>query len=157
MTCTKAQLRARDVMTPEPVCVEPSTTIRQLARILEENEVSGSPVVDSAGALVGVVSRTDLIRRCAEGTTEVPPKYLFEMIADQGGGDDDEVEVSAEALICVDDFMTPDVVTAGPDAPVSEIARLMYERRIHRVIIADEERFPLGIVTSLDLLGVFPK
>ncbi len=60
-----AHLTARDVMTLEPVCVGPATTIRELARLFEENEISGAPVVNRSGRLVGVVSTTDLVRTLA--------------------------------------------------------------------------------------------
>jgi CBS domain-containing protein len=155
--CTPAPtvpgLRAQDVMVPEPVCVEPSTTIRQLARVFEENEISGAPVVDQEGRVIGVVSKTDLIRRCSEGTADIPPAYLFEVVCEQDG--DDDGDVIPEPLVCVDDFMTPDPVTVTPGAPLRRIARLMFEGRIHRVVVVDEEKFPVGIITSLDMLGAF--
>lgn len=147
-------LTAKDIMVPEPVCVEPSTTVRELARVFEENEISGAPVVDRQGRVIGIVSKTDLIRRCSEGTLEVPPAYLFEVLAEQGAEDD---EVVPEQLVCVEDFMTSDPVTVAPDTPAGEIARLMSEGRIHRVVVVDESRFPVGIVTSLDMVGAFPR
>ncbi len=154
MTALRNDVTARDVMVHEPVCVEASTTIRQLARVFEENEISGAPVVDQHGRVIGVVSKTDLIRRCSEGTLDVPPAYLFEVLHEQGAEDE---EVIPEQLVCVEDFMTPDPVTVTPDTPAGEIARLMCEGRIHRVVVVDEGRFPVGIVTTLDLLAVFPR
>ena len=76
---TKTARLAKDVMTPEPVCVEPSTSIRELAEVFETNEVSGVPVIDEEGKVIGVVSKTDLIRRCSEGLGDRPPAYLFEV------------------------------------------------------------------------------
>jgi CBS domain-containing protein len=156
MSTTNTELKAKDIMVVEPVCVEPSTTIRELALIFEENEISGAPVVNQQGTLVGVVSKTDLIRRCSEGTADVPPAYLFEVLSDQGAEDDGPSEVVAEPLICVEDFMTEDAVTVTPNTPVPQIARMMHEKRIHRVVVVDSEKYPLGIITSLDLLRVFP-
>lgn len=153
MSAVKSELKAKDVMVHEPVCVEPSTTIRQLARVFEENEISGAPVVDQEGKVIGVVSKTDLLRRCSEGTADQPPGYLFEVISDQGGED---AEVIPEPLVCVDDFMSVDPVTVTPDDTLPKVARLMFENRIHRVVVVDKERFPVGIITTLDLLGAFP-
>jgi CBS domain-containing protein len=153
MTQIKAELRARDVMTADPVCVSPSTTIRELARVFEEHEISGAPVVDQEGRVVGVVSKTDLIRRCSEGTGDIPPAYLFEILSEQGA--EGESEVIPEPLICVEDFMTEDPLTVLPTVAAATVAREMFERRIHRVIVVDDENFPVGIITSLDLLGVF--
>ncbi len=157
MNTVKTELKARDVMTTEPVTVEPSATIRQLARVLEENEISGVPVVDQSGRLVGVVSQTDLIRRCSEGTVDIAPAYLFEVLGDQGGEDEDGREVVPEAAVCVEDFMTDDPITVTPDTPAGEVARRMSESRIHRVVVIDPGNFPVGIITSLDLLRVFPR
>ncbi|TSA40207.1 CBS domain-containing protein, partial [bacterium] len=49
-----------------------------MAEIFEDNEISGAPVVNEAGVVIGVVSKTDIIRRCSEGTIDVPPAFLFE-------------------------------------------------------------------------------
>ena len=152
MHAVKTMLRARDVMTADPVSVPPSAGIRALARLLEEHEISGAPVVDHQGRLIGVVTKTDLIRRCSEGTDEIPPAYLFEILGEQGGDEG----VMPEPLVCVEDFMTEDPVTVTVQTPVPEIARLMSDKRIHRVIVVDREEFPVGIITSLDLLRVFP-
>jgi CBS domain-containing protein len=156
MASVRQELRARDVMTADPVCVGPSATIRDLGRIFEEHEISGVPVVDQQGRIIGVVSKTDLIRRCAEGTDDIPPAYLFEILGEQGDGSEPS-EVIPEPLICVEDFMTQDPITVAPDVGVTAVARLMTERRVHRVVVADDEDFPVGIITSMDLLEAFAR
>ena len=131
MTTLRSMPRAKDVMVPEPVCVEPSTTVRQLARIFEEHEISGAPVVDKEGRVIGIVTKTDLIRRCSEGTLDVPPAYLFEVLSDQGAEDD---EIIPEALVCVEDFMTEDPFTAEvrfSSAPAAA-AGVCAEAGVHR-------------------------
>lgn len=152
---------AQNIMTAEPVCAEPSTTIRQLARLFEENDISGCPVVDQEGKVIGVVSKTDLIRRCAEGTADVPPAYLYEVVCEQGDGEGEGMGDLAspipEPLICVQDFMTESAVTVPPTAQVHKVAALMAEKHIHRVVVVDEEHFPLGMITTLDILRVFPR
>ena len=153
MPALKSDLKAEDVMVNEPVCVERAMTIRELAQVFEENEISGAPVIDEEGRVIGVVSKTDLIRRCSEGAVDMPPAYLFEVLSEQGGEDE---EVIPEPLVCVEDFMTDDPVTVTANTPVGHVARLMFEKRIHRVIVVDHDKFPIGIITSLDLLGVFP-
>lgn len=155
MHAVKTELRARDVMTADPVCAKPSMTIRDLARLFEEHEVSGLPVVDHQGTVIGVVSKTDLIRRCAEGTDDLPPAYLFEVLSEQGE-EDETAEVIPEPLVCVEDFMTEDPLTVSPDVPAAAVAKLMYENRIHRVIVVDGGKYPIGIITSMDLLSAFP-
>lgn len=156
MSLVKTELKARDVMTADPVCIGPSGTIRELARLFEKHEVSGLPVVDQAGKVIGVVSKTDLIRRCSEGTDDIPPAYLFEVLSEQGG-DEETSEVIPEPLVCVEDFMTEDPLMVGPHLSAAAVARMMFEKRVHRVIVVDDEKFPLGIITTMDLLGAFPQ
>ncbi len=149
-------LDAQDVMIAEPVCVLPSTTIRELARTFEDHAISGAPVVNSGGSLIGVVSKTDLIRRCTEAAGDMPPAYLFELLFDQGDGGDTP-HVLPEPLVCVEDFMTDDPVVVSRCTPATAVADLMFTRRIHRVIVVDGANVPVGIITSLDLLGVLPR
>ena len=157
MSLVKTELKARDVMTADPVCVSPSVRIRELARVFEAHEISGAPVTDQEGKVIGVVSKTDLIRRCSEGTDDIPPAYLFEVLSEQGVDEDESSEVMPEPLVCVQDFMTEDPLMVGPELSAAAVARLMFEKRVHRVIVADDEKFPLGIITSMDLLGAFPQ
>jgi CBS domain-containing protein len=151
MSTTKAPLTARHIMTNEPTCVDQTTTIRQLARLFEENEISGCPVVDEEGRVVGVVSKTDLIRQCFEGARDLSPDSLLDVISD-----DEEQELIPDNLVRVEEFMTENAATVTPATPIAKVVSLMVERRIHRVVVVDEENFPTGIITSLDLLKLFP-
>ncbi|MFN7020161.1 MAG: CBS domain-containing protein [Phycisphaerales bacterium] len=153
MSQVKSELKAKDIMTPDPVCVTPATRIRELALVFEEHEISGVPVVDQQGKVVGVVSKTDLIRRCSEGIDDLPPAYLFEILSEQGDAELSS-EVMPEPLICVEDFMTEDPLTVAPDLSVGAVAKLMSDKRIHRAIVTDPEGFPLGIITSMDMLAL---
>lgn len=152
MASTGTEMTARDVMTSEPVCVDPTMSIYDLAHVFDEDEISGVPVVDAEGTLIGVVTKTDLIRKCLDGSIETPPAYLFASLGDQGTYDE-VADVSPDAEIHAEEFMTEDPVTAGPDASLPVLARLMAEDGIHRIVIVDESGYPLGIVTSLDLLS----
>lgn len=146
---SQPSLRASDIMTAEPVCIDLGSTIRQVARLFDEHEISGAPVVDSAGRLVGVVSRTDLVRRYTSGEDDRDPRMLAELFSYEN---EDDEGLMPEQIIAVDDFMTDDPVTAGPAAPVKDVAAKMVAARVHRVIIVDRDNTPIGIVTSLDLV-----
>ncbi len=152
MTRFRTGTSAREIMSTDPVCAEPSMTLRQVSRLLVENDISGAPVVDESGRLVGVISKTDLIRRLAEGGMAVAPAFFFESLEDSG---EDVGEAVPETEIRVEDCMAEDPITASPDATAKEIALLMCNAGVHRVIVVDEEGFPEGIITTLDLLGVF--
>jgi CBS domain-containing protein len=150
MNAVKGYRIAQHIMSKEPVCAEPSMTIRQLARLLEENEISGCPVSDAEGRVIGVVSRTDLVRCCTEGTRDYSPGALFGVLSDESD------DVIPEPTVRVEDFMSEGAATVSPNTALERVAALMVERRIHRVVVVDRENFPLGIITSLDLLGAFP-
>jgi len=143
-------LTARDVMTPDPVCATLGMSIRQLAELFGRHRISGAPVVKPDGTLAGVVSKTDLFRRCAVGTDGTPCQYLFDLL--EGGA---AAGPSTESLIVVGDFMVENVVTASPADPVAALAAVMVERRVHRIVIIDAARKPVGIVTTLDLLKTY--
>jgi CBS domain-containing protein len=142
-----------DLMTREPLHVEEDATLRDVARLFEDYEISGAPVVSASGTLVGVVSKSDLIRRCMEGLNDEAPGYLFELLSEDAGED---MEFTPENTVTVQDFMSTDLVTAVPDEPVATVARRLAEARVHRAIVVDPQNHPVGIVTSLDILGAFP-
>lgn len=151
---TRTALTAAEIMTKEPVSVTPAMSLREFQQTLNELEVSGAPVIDSAGRLVGVASSTDMIRRMSEGTLDVPPAFMFDLLSDQGDIDQD---FEHDVDITVQDIMTEDPVSVTAEEPVSAIARLMAENGIHRVVVVDTDRYPIGIITTLDLLRVFPQ
>lgn len=143
-----------DVMTKEPVCVNGGMSIRELREVFADNEISGAPVIGTNGEVIGVVSLTDLIREISEGTLDVPPAFMFEELREQSDAD---MEIEPEYDVTVDDFMTPDPVTVTADESISKVARLMGENQIHRVVVVDDKNFPVGIVTSLDVLRAWPR
>lgn len=153
-TAATKSVTVQDVMTKEPVCFERGATIREIARTFEEFEISGAPVVDTDGRAIGVVTKSDLIRRCTEGTPDQPPGYLFELLSEEAGEDQ---ELVPEPLIVVDDFMSTDLVTARADEAVSLVARRLADAKVHRAVVVDKDMYPIGIITSLDILKVFPK
>ena len=147
-------LTARDIMTKEPTCASPGMSLHEFQQLRNELEVTGAPVINAGGKLVGVASTTDMIRRMGEGTLDVPPAFMFDLISDQGGvASDFEHEVN----IFVEDIMTSEPVSVSPDEQVSAIAQQMAQGSIHRVIVVDKENYPIGIITSLDVLKVFPQ
>jgi CBS domain-containing protein len=143
---------AQDIMTARPVCAKVGMTIRAVARIFDEHQVSGAPVVDAKGRLVGVVSRTDLVKRYSVAGDDRDPMMLVELFGSTRGAAGSGLEPSG--LLLIEDFMTTDPVTAEPSTPVQEVANRMLAGRVHRVIIVDAKLAPVGVVTSLDLVRV---
>ena len=150
---------ARDIMTADLLTVTPDTTLTQFARILTEDEISGCPVVAVDGRLVGIASKTDLISRLLEGRHDFASSPDLRgllglgeegLVAGRGTAEQSEEEV----LGTVEDIMQPDPVTVLPDASVLDVARVLAENRIHRVLVQEKGKL-LGIITSLDMIGHF--
>jgi CBS domain-containing protein len=141
------QLTARDLMTPDVVTVPPETPVVAVARLLAERGISAVPVMDKAGALQGLVTEADLIRRLA-GQEDAPKGWFASLFADPGT----EAERYARTHgATAADIMSQEIVSVGEAATATEIAHLMEERQIRRVLVVEAGRLR-GIVSRADLL-----
>lgn len=143
---TLFELTAENLMSSDVVCIPATTSLRAAARLLVEAGVSGAPVVDEEGRCLGVLSKTDLARFLAS-RNPAPPREGEEFTADWQMGDVDALpgdEVSR--------YLTRGALSAGMRTPISELAALMSDARVHRVLITDPRGKVLGIVSSLDVL-----
>jgi len=145
-------LKAKDVMTPDVVTVSPSTSLKALGRILAEHNITGAPVVNDDGRIVGIVSQTDLMLsqiRTQTGNKDYEDIFdLFSASPEVGG----EPQVRyGHAPRWVEDIMTKHVVIASEDMGVVELASLLAEKGIHRIPVARDGKL-VGIVSALDLL-----
>jgi predicted transcriptional regulator len=148
----------KDVMNPDIMTVADDMTTDELARYLTEREISGAPVVNSQGHLVGVVSMTDIGRQLAEPSEFVSSRRSEFYDAGEDAGDDAPLESLEQRFIddsavAVRDVMTPVVHQVPATAPIAEAARIMVEHHIHRLVVT-QAREPVGIITSMDLLRV---
>ena len=153
MSAIQTRIRfVRDVMSKEPVCAFAHESAHTLAKMLDENDISGMPVVDAQERVIGVVSKTDLLHRCIEGPITSRAGSFFAFLAEGLDADIDPDELGS-----IQDMMTEDPYCVSPDDPVGEVAHRMSADRIHRAIVVDEARRAVGIVTSLDLLRAVPR
>jgi CBS domain-containing protein len=142
---------AADIMHKDVITVRENQTVKELARILLDARISGAPVLNHSGKLVGVVSQTDLVRSVREDAQpHEAPAYHQDVrwLGSQG------FQVETPEYHLVRDVMTPAVISADVEAPVVDVARLMAGKHIHRVIITHRGRLA-GIVTSMDILKAF--
>jgi CBS domain-containing protein len=160
-------LTARDVMTPEVMAVSADLTLREVARFLIDREITGAPVVDGRGCLLGVVSLADIARAFGElenagGTaprrlTSRPPEALELLFAEdpvEESSVEEELadeELAEEPPLQVWDVMSNPVLSVGPDTPLEEVARTMLQARFHRVMVTSGEKL-VGVVSSMDLV-----
>src|SRR5262249_18414619 len=145
--CGGAAMRAADVMTPDPVCISPDASITDAIRLLLERKFSGLPVVDARGALVGIVTEGDLLRRTETGTQRKRPGWI-EFLMGPGRLATEYVQTAGRK---VSDVMTPQVRTVTEDAPLVEIVHLMERYQIKRVPVVRDSKL-VGIATRANLL-----
>lgn len=145
-------LRARDVMQANVLSVPPELTLAALEDYLLAKRISGAPVVED-GKVIGIVSRSDVVRclslerslsgLIAEGlaSPEEPPSAV-RLPADL------EERLTAHT---VRDAMVVDPVVVAPDTPIADVARMLHERHIHRVLVIDRGTLR-GVISTLDLV-----
>jgi CBS domain-containing protein len=150
--------RVGEVMNPDIMTVPDEMTTDDLVRYLNEREISGAPVVDDQGHLIGVVSMTDIGRHLAEPSEFAfsgPSEFYRDTADDVTLEDLGQRYVEARATT-VRDVMTPAIHQVSVDAPVAEAARLMVDRHIHRLVVIQGKE-PVGIITSMDLLRIIAR
>lgn len=150
-------ITAADLMNPQVLAVRDDLTLRELAAFLIHNQITGAPVEDAAGRLVGVVSTVDIAEAMLAGREEGVAGEGDEGMDEDGDEepDDDDLDVLrlAGGDLLVRDLMTPLVDSVPEDATVPEIARRMLDSHVHRLLVIREGK-PVGIVTTSDLLGL---
>jgi len=134
--------RVKDIMTTHFVAVRPDAPYREMIAALRAYRVSGLPVIDAEGIVVGVVSETDLLtRRAMAGRPGWLPRRGH----------------VAAAELTASDLMTEPAVTTSPDELVSSVARLMSSRKLRRLPVVDRHGHLVGIVCRSDVLSVFSR
>ncbi len=140
-------LTARDLMTIDVVTVPPETPVVAMARLLADRGISAVPVLDKDGAVKGIVTEADLIRRLA-GEADKPSGWLSNLFADPA---EQAKRYARTHGATAADVMTEDLVTVDEDISATRIAALMEERNIRRVLVVREGRLR-GLVSRADLL-----
>jgi CBS-domain-containing membrane protein len=143
-------LTAADLMSGPVVTIPKEMSLQGAAHLLARFSISGAPVVDTDGRCVGVLSTTDFVSWAerAEQTTRRIGGY-----ADCAHTAWQVLDVENFPEDAVARYMTPDPVTVAPDAHISDLARMMTDAHIHRVIVVDGQHQPVGIVSSTDILA----
>ncbi|HEX6454863.1 MAG TPA: CBS domain-containing protein [Trebonia sp.] len=137
----------KDIMSTHVIAVRRNATYKQMASRLREMHVSAFPVVDDDSKVIGVVSESDLLAKQALGD-KVPGEF--------GGMMRSRDQAKAEGITAAD-LMTGPPVTIGPDDTVAHAARLMYDRRVKRLPVVDDDGRLVGIVARSDVLSVYDK
>lgn len=146
-------MKVGEAMTAEVRSVEPDTPLKDVARLLTDEAISGVPVVDN-GTLVGVVSEADFLTIEAQGTPKPKPKRGALWWA-WAARDADEPAERFHAVTAGQAMSAPPI-TISSDRPLSEAAGLMVQRRINRLPVVDGGRL-VGIITRADVVRAFAR
>jgi CBS-domain-containing membrane protein len=137
----------KDVMSTHVIAVRQRAGYKEMAAMLRDQRVSAFPVIDDDNKVIGVVSETDLLAKEAlEGTV---PRTLQSLTRQR-------VRSQVNGLTAAD-LMTKPAVTIGPDKPVTDAARLMFNRRVKRLPVISDDGTLIGIVTRSDVLSVYSR
>ncbi len=140
-------MKAQDIMTREVTTIRPETSVREIAGLMMEKNISGVPVVGDDGAIVGIVSEGDLLHR-AEVGTERKHKWWFQFFADSDAA---AREYAKAHGLSARDVMSRYVISVRDDADLRDVADILDSHRIKRVPVLHDGRL-VGIVSRRDLV-----
>jgi CBS domain-containing protein len=148
-------LTAGDVMTKEVITVKKETTIRELAELFARHRISSAPVVDNSGAMIGIVTETDLVEQ--DKNLHIPTVIsLFDWVIYLESDKKFEKELKKMTGQTVGDIFTEEVVQVSSTTPVSDLADLISSRKINSIPVVDGNRL-VGIVSRIDLIRTMIK
>ena len=140
-------MQVQDVMTKHVISVEPTDTIARAIRLMLQERVSGLPVIDAAGTLVGIVTEGDFLRRAETGTQRRRPRWL-EFLVGPGRMADEYVHTHARK---VSEVMTVEPATVTEQTALADAVKLMEKRRIKRLPVMKGQKV-IGIISRANLL-----
>jgi CBS-domain-containing membrane protein len=143
-----ATLTAADLMSRDLLVIPRHLSLRAAAQLLSQAHVSGAPVIDAGGRCVGMLSATDFLHRAKDDAGPIRSRSEACVCSDWQTVDLDLLPPDAVA-----GYMTRDLVTAPTTAGIRDLARMMLDAHIHRIVIVDRCDRPVGIVSSTDVLA----
>ncbi len=140
-------MQVKDIMTRNVISIAPDESIMRAARLMLQNRISGLPVIDLNGELMGIVTEGDFLRRGELGTQRRRPKWL-EFIVGPGRLADEYVHTAGRK---VDEVMTTDPVTASEDDSLETVVEIMERRHVKRLPVTRGGRV-VGIISRSNLM-----
>jgi CBS-domain-containing membrane protein len=147
-------LTAKEIMTREVITVNPETRVEELAHLLWENRISGAPVVDEMGNLVGVVTENDLIDQNKKFHIPTVAAILDSIIILENPHKLDE-EFRKMAGTRVRDIAAAKTVTVKEETPLDEIASIMSRKRVHTLPVTDADGKLVGVIGKSDIIKTY--
>jgi CBS domain-containing protein len=144
-------MKVRDLMQSDVRTTTPDASLKDVARTLVENRISGMPVCDADGKVVGVISEGDILFK-ERGRPQQRPAPLGWLL--DGGSSADLRKATARVAA---DAMTAPAITIRPSSSATEAARLMIEEGVNRLPVVKQDGHVVGIVTRADLVRAFTR
>lgn len=148
-------MKAADIMTREVITVAPGTPVPTIARLMRDHGVSGLPVVDEEGVLLGLVTEKDLIARNARVHFPTFINILGAVVAVEVPHFRRDIEHFLAAT--AEELMSKNVGTVHPDTPLEDVATLMVERGYNPVPVVDGAGRVVGIISRSDLVALMAR
>ena len=140
-------MQVKDVMTRNVISIGPDESIAKAAQLMLQNRISGLPVIDLNGELIGIVTEGDFLRRGELGTQRRRPKWL-EFIVGPGRLAEEYVHSAGRKI---DEIMTTDPVTASEDDTLEKVVEVMERRHVKRLPVVKNGRV-VGIIARSNLM-----
>jgi CBS domain-containing protein len=143
-------LKVKDIMTKELITVSPQTEIAGAAKLLLEKRINGLPVIDDSGKLVGILCQSDLVAQ--QKSIPIPSVYtLLDSFIPLTSLKRIDKEVRKIAALKVEQAMTLNPVTVGPETDIEDVARLMVDKKYHTLPVMEGDKI-VGVVGKEDVL-----
>ncbi len=149
-----ALLTARDVMRTDVITVPYATPLSEIERILSDNRISGAPVTDESGHIVGILSLKDIIGRYTEDPDSRPRRGsgFYHLSSEEMLDEDFEsFDVPAESEDTAENVMTAQIYSVNVEDGLRVIAAVMTKHRIHRVLVEEGGRH-VGLISTMEIL-----
>ncbi|ACV63570.1 CBS domain-containing membrane protein [Desulfofarcimen acetoxidans DSM 771] len=145
------KVTVKDIMTKEVIAVGPDDNVEKVARLLLDHNISGLPVIDEKGKVVGIISEGDLIIQEKEIKAPAMTTLLGGVIFLENPNRFLK-ELKKIIAVEVKDLMTRKVYSVGPEATIAKVTGIMSEKRINRIPVLNDEGKLLGIITRKDII-----
>ncbi len=143
-------LKAKDVMKEEVITISPTTTIQEAGRLFIEKEISGAPVIDDNGNLVGIITENDLISQ--NKRFHIPTILrIFDAIIPLESSSKVEKEIKRMTAAVVSDLCTKNVLSVNESTPLTDIATIMAENKVHLIPVLRKGKL-VGIIGKKDMI-----
>jgi len=156
------KIHARSLMSSHVLQLSPDLPVPRALELFEDHKISGAPVVDANGRVLGVLSASDVTQ--AERLGRSAARAQTPALVMRDGDDESDDELAEEDLLSIEeygpasaeiptvrDWMNPEVISVRPECTLPHLCRVLVENRIHRVLVMDAGKLE-GIVTSSDVV-----